>query len=1163
MAFPRRGPSLRLLDGRNQQCLLLPHRKALLGGRPHSRGLVAPPKLLRAHRTDLTIRRSWVLPASAASPAEPSSSGSSEGPALCSRRFFVCASPAQSCEIPPEESSPGTPGGGHSDSARASEGLSEALAQSKPPKDPHGGPPKRPPPPPRVQALHRIQALVETQLRGQRLPPAEEEAEYLLGSDEGIGAVVLEGEGPLGAPTGGLLPLTPLRKGEAEWPPKGASKGASRRSSAACRELLQRWRQAADDICRFSGRMHPKELLEVLRLLAVARRRDPQLLLAVTQALQQQAPDQPLSRLQVEPEWHAKNQQQRGVEALSVMQTVMLLRHLQILDFTCVPLVLRALSHLDRSLTLAAQTRMQLCKLQQTQGTPLQHDAELQGGHCFAEDDFEVLAPGAAVDAAGGKSAAEFVPAGGAAEDALSDQAAICAETPEADAWKTRYALHAVGVSLLSSSLVSLSAAANQLAPRSCKASARLIALLEALAIHRASAFNAPQTVSLGLNCVALGRTSLPLLRCLIKRTEELLPFFSFPLLTLQLNSLTRLLQINSRVLLQQQVQQRHRERQHRTLQREPQQVQEAESQINMHNLSQLWARLRDLLHDHILAAQEAYDASLKQYMRPQDGAAEKPEKQRSFPLSEVTAPSPQGDAEERHPRDTYPNLPPVKPHELKNVVNALNSFARLAHLGFVSLRDVSSEASAAAAVAAAAAAAAADQMVPTIDAAACTYGSSEQQHAQRQQHGAEAATAEAAAAASGEKDELQRWQTSRARLSSVVECTGSFRMRGVEMGPADRRSSSSIYGLFHRAILLLVQEQHHLDPQSLSNAVNAFAKARLQGWPCRGINSRSSKQSDRDIFAVGGSICLRHARYVAQLIPRMIEVAPGFNWQHVSMTLNGLAYLRWKDDGLLQAFWRVLRERSLHLMGAQATTNIIHAMGSFGYRNSEMMRKIAASNWVPAQLPELTTQGKYKSVAVASTPAPTCIAMVCSGGGEGGKGAASNGKRSVVCLCLTPLSGLTNILFSLVVLDCVTSKGRNVYNRLYDSNGNFLLHALQQQQRHLERQGGHRGRTSIAKHVMQLNGAAVPAAIVRQPPDVFKPYEQLDEGHKFLAALLTTRTLMFYPGKPSGMHLQVAATLRSMGLHAQHEVILDPYVIDILIQSGSSYKRRRKQHAS
>ena len=35
----------------------------------------------------------------------------------------------------------------------------------------------------------------------------------------------------------------------------------------------------------------------------------------------------------------------------------------------------------------------------------------------------------------------------------------------------------------------------------------------------------------------------------------------------------------------------------------------------------------------------------------------------------------------------------------------------------------------------------------------------------------------------------------------------------------------------------------------------------------------------------------------------------------------------------------------------------------------------------------------------------------------------------------------------------------------------------------------------------MQLNGETVPAAIVKQPRDVFLPYEQLDGGHKFLVS--------------------------------------------------------------
>ncbi|KAL8448301.1 hypothetical protein Emed_003831 [Eimeria media] len=99
--------------------------------------------------------------------------------------------------------------------------------------------------------------------------------------------------------------------------------------------------------------------------------------------------------------------------------------------------------------------------------------------------------------------------------------------------------------------------------------------------------------------------------------------------------------------------------------------------------------------------------------------------------------------------------------------------------------------------------------------------------------------------------------------------------------------------------------------------------------------------------------------------------------------------------------------------------------------------------------------------------------------------------------------------------LSSSSSKGRNAYNRLYDSNGNFLLHALQQQQRYLERHGGPQGGQPLGRRCMQLQGETVPAAI---------------------AALLTTQTLTFYPGRPSGLHLQVAQSLKGLGLSFKQE---------------------------
>ncbi|KAL8448303.1 hypothetical protein Emed_003833 [Eimeria media] len=739
------------------------------------------------------------------------------------------------------------------------EGAPALAASTGPPPSSsrsRGASSRGPPPPPRVQALLRLQRLVEAQLRGPPLPPAEEEAEYLLGAPEGLPPPSsLEGPPPSDALAGVGKGGPPL---ESRGPP----------------DLLPRWREAVDDVVRFSGRMQPRELLEALRLMALAKRRDPQLLLAVTQALLQQ---------------------QHGVEALSTMQTVMLLRHLQTLEFFCLPVALRAFAHLDATLTLAAQERMQQQQQQQ----------EADWDSCN-ETDYAVLAPyipwqrplgvpaaqAGAAAAAAGSAAQQQQQSPSRRSSGVNDEwdAGLSHGSPEdsaAAAVTTRgdrnSALHAMGLCFMSSSLVSFAAAAKQLGPRNCQETARLGALVEALTIYRASDLNAPQLVSLvsqgaslgqrllpfeglcccccrrvsllllllrlerlfvaaacdcvvcvGLNCVALGQGSASLLHCLLGRTEALLPTFSFPLLTLHLNLLTRLLQLNSKVLLPQQ----HRHPEDKLHQKQQQQV-------DLHALGRLWclivsrlssalpqdaaataaaaassitakSKLRDLLHDHVLAAQEAYYASLQkqqqQQQRQQLGAS-------LLPLEGKDGSSlPLGAPDEGAQEGPLEGLPAVKPHELKNVVNALNSFSRLADLGLVSLREVAAEPSAA--VAAAATAAAADQTAPV-------YSDLRSSSSSKQQHHQMACKA---AAATGEGDEMQRWQLSRARLSSVVECTGSSRMRGIELGPGDRRCSSSIYGFFHRAILLLVQQQQHLDPQSLSNAVNAFAKARLQG---------------------------------------------------------------------------------------------------------------------------------------------------------------------------------------------------------------------------------------------------------------------------------------------------------------------------------------------
>ncbi|CDJ66001.1 hypothetical protein, conserved [Eimeria necatrix] len=1134
-----------------------------------------------------------------------------------------------------DESSPASAAAAAIESTAGSDGASAINSSAAPGCPP--GPSRGPPPPPRLQALLRLQTLVASQMRQHSLPPTEAEADVLMGSihntvevapDDGYrGPPERAPEDEVGGRSEGESdtrgPQEPARMwGDSGGPPVEGTGGDSAprrgRDRRERRELLLQWRAAADDIIRLSGRMRPRELLEVLRLLALIPRRDSQVLLAVTQALLQQQPEEPLQPLQ-----HL--QQQEGVEALSVLQTVMLLRHLQVLDFVCLPLALRALKHLDDSLSVAAQSCMQVHYLHQQQ----QQYPQQKVPDCFAETDYATLAPyvpwqqpvecensGAAVaadstaavshqqgmhwdkplggSAARGCSAATDTPSGpllpGMAAAAAANVAATTKSTgaphfPDtaADArapaagrtaigaaeaaaaelsWRS--ALHAVGVSLLSSSLVYFNNAFNQNGARRCDALDRLGVLILNLFINRPNEFNAKQTASLALNCVALGLTPPSLINCLVRRTQELLPYFTFPLLTLQLNVITRLLQINSHLLQQQQQQQKPHHKQpqqrQRILQCQPQQQQLQQQAIDIHALPQLWcnivsrlssalpqdaaaaaaaassstarSHLRDLLHDHILAAQEAYDASLRQQQQQHGGVEDK----NALPSGVSLVAGADGFEAPKGSR----SLPPVQPQDLKNVVNALNSFSRLAHMGLVSLRDVSAEAAGAAAVAAAAAAAAADQMVP---AAASP---------QQQLLNSKTSRAGAGEAAAGETDELQRWQRSRARLSSVVECTGGFRMRGVEMAPGDRRSSSRIYGFFHRAILLLVQQQQHLDPQSLSNAVNAFAKARLQG----------------------------HARYVSQLIPRMIQTAENFSWQHLSMTLNGFGYMRCKDDGLLHAFWQVLRERPLHLMGAQATTNIIHALGSFGFRNAEMTSRLATSSWISAQLPELTTQGLTN--ILFSLVVLDCV-YECSfppqQQPQKQKGIwqqllqAACRRKDLKLEAMTMLKVSAMSIFGVygdpaaavaaaaaaeVAAAQQHNSSRNAYNRLYDNSGNFLLHALQQQQRQLERERNSLGGAPLAKNYMQLQGKTVPAAIVKQPLDVFLPYEQLDEGHKFLAALLNTRTLMFYPGKPSGMHLQVAATVRSMGFHAVHEVIIDPYVIDILIQSDPPPKQHR-----
>lgn len=330
---------------------------------------------------------------------------------------------------------------------------------------------------------------------------------------------------------------------------------------------------------------------------------------------------------------------------------------------------------------------------------------------------------------------------------------------------------------------------------------------------------------------MALERTSLRLLKASVEKTYGLLREASaddpdsqmtFPRLSLQLNTLTKLVQKNLSAIgnSSSSAERRPLARRAEDSSSDAKALLPSEDAVDAAALSRLWtafverlssafppdpsaaalaspsrvASLGELLHDHILAAQEAFHGALA----AEAGLALQGQSGEGVENLRASKEGLGGGVETA----LLPALPALRPPELRSVVNCLNSFARLAHTGLVSLREFAAE---------------------SVEAGAACTAATAQATAEDQR--AEPEDSAATVAAEGQC----LWEEDRRRLSSFVQSAGGRRMRSVEMTPGDRRSSGSIYAFFHRALLLLVRHSEHLDPQSLSNTVNAFTKARLQ----------------------------------------------------------------------------------------------------------------------------------------------------------------------------------------------------------------------------------------------------------------------------------------------------------------------------------------------
>ncbi|PFH36301.1 hypothetical protein BESB_044930 [Besnoitia besnoiti] len=456
----------------------------------------------------------------------------------------------------------------------------------------------------------------------------------------------------------------------------------------------------------------------------------------------------------------------------------------------------------------------------------------------------------------------------------------------------------------------------------------------------------------------------------------------------------------------------------------------------------------------------------------------------------------------------------PLRNDEIRQLVNLLNSFARVVAAELVPLddRDITGELTDTLApwatrknTSKSAASRPDDDLSAGLRRGAEREGVASSASASAS---ASAASASAASPGSSPSSDLEHdvvdWSNVRKVCAAMVNA-------GVDTGAA--QVDNPVFLLFTRAIAELIARQEHMTPQGITSFMNAYSKVRLKG----------------------------HGRFFFQLKPRILKLLPEFESHQISMALNAFSYFRFDDREVVRGLVNEFMHRRHQGASSIAVSSVILSLAALGVREESVIRVMTETNWITNALlfDSLSSQGLTTLL----------FSLVC---------------QDAVYEASVGSAGLLNKVLTRLYESPLKRHGEAMLTTCARAIFPCSALTIQDHLRAVENARKHRLtgvdmssyiRPEFAKKWIatgtQKAGGKTLAWAVRPPPEVLQtPPKEWSTGLKFLADQLFNKGRTTARAKivPSGLHFQVAAVAHLLGYRVLNEISVFPYSIDIVV---------------
>ncbi|KFH04084.1 hypothetical protein TGVAND_318400 [Toxoplasma gondii VAND] len=438
----------------------------------------------------------------------------------------------------------------------------------------------------------------------------------------------------------------------------------------------------------------------------------------------------------------------------------------------------------------------------------------------------------------------------------------------------------------------------------------------------------------------------------------------------------------------------------------------------------------------------------------------------------------------------------PLRNEEIRQLINLLNSFARVVAAELLPLddRDIAGE------------------LAETFPAWAARQAHLDGQKASKSlPKGAAKGSSSALGDADGDAASPSDFEHDVVDWTNVRKVCAAMVNAGVDTGAA--QVDNPVFLLFTRAITELIARQEQMTAQGITSFMNAYSKVRLKG----------------------------HGRFFFQLKPRILKLLPEFASHQISMALNAFSYFRFDDKEVVRGLVNEFMHRRHQGASSIAVSSVILSMAALGMREESVIRAMTQGNWITNSLffNSLSTQGLttllfslvcQDAVYEAATGSADLLNKILMRLHESALKRHGEAMLVTCARALFPCSFLT-------VSDHLRAVEEARKHRLTGVDMSSYIRP------EFEKKWISTG--------TQRDGGRTLAWAVRPPPEILhSPPEQWSTGLKFLADQL------FYKGRanmrakivPSGLHFQVAAVAHLLGYRVLNEISVFPYSIDIVV---------------